>query len=254
MKRILILAAVALILFGCGPRGCRKAADADINTTAMTQEKEPMFDIVTSEGTMRIKLYDKTPKHKENFIKLVKEHYYDSLRFHRVIEGFMIQTGDPYSRDTADINLWGQGGPGYTVPAEFVNEYWHKKGAIAAARKGDLANPMKSSSGSQFYIVHDENNCLHLDGQYTIFGEVVEGLEVIDAIAGMPTDHYDRPVYDIFILEVKPVVSEEEAVVVDSAAVAAADSAEVAAEVSAEDEAPAEGVSGEVSAEDAKAE
>ena len=143
-------------------------------------------------------------------MKLVNEKFYDGVRFHRVIEGFMIQTGDPYSRDTAKINLWGQGGPDYTVPAEFVNEYWHKKGALAAARRGDMANPTKASSGSQFYIVHDENACLHLDGQYSIFGEVVEGLEVIDRIATVDTDPYDRPLEDIFINRITPVVVEPE--------------------------------------------
>ncbi len=131
MKRIIILAALALTLISCGPRGGRKAADAQADSTATAMEQkmneEPLFDIVTSEGTMRIKLYNKTPKHRENFKKLVKEHYYDGIRFHRVIEGFMIQAGDPYSRDTAKIDLWGQGGPGYTVPAEFESQYWHKE-------------------------------------------------------------------------------------------------------------------------------
>ena len=170
--------------------------------------QEPEFDIVTSLGTMRVKLYSKTPLHRDNFKKLVDEKYYDSLRFHRVIEGFMIQTGDPYSRDTANINMWGQGGPGYTIPAEFVNEYWHKKGALAAARRGDMANPKKASSGSQFYIVHDENACLHLDGQYTIFGEVTEGLEVIDRIATVAVDRYDRPYEDVFIERIVPILPE----------------------------------------------
>jgi peptidyl-prolyl cis-trans isomerase B (cyclophilin B) len=90
------------------------------------------------------------------------------------------------------------------VPAEFVSQYWHKKGAIAAARKGDMANPTKASSGSQFYIVHDENSCLHLDGQYSIFGEVTEGLDVIDRIAAVPTDYYDRPLEDVMIISIKP--------------------------------------------------
>jgi cyclophilin family peptidyl-prolyl cis-trans isomerase len=170
--------------------------------------EEPEFDIVTSKGTMRIKLYSLTPKHRDNFVKLVNEKYYDGVRFHRVIEGFMIQTGDPYSRDTAKVDLWGQGGPDYTVPAEFVNQYWHKKGAIAAARKGDLANPKKASSGSQFYIVHDENACLHLDGQYSIFGEVIDGLEVIDRIATVETDYYDRPMEDVLIESIRPVITE----------------------------------------------
>ena len=215
MKRIatasIILAALIFSFSSCGPRGGRNAADAQADSTATTDtmvqkmNEEPQFDLVTSMGTMRIKLYSKTPKHRANFTKLVEEHYYDSIRFHRVIEGFMIQAGDPYSRDTSKIDLWGQGGPGYTVPAEFVNEYWHKKGAIAAARKGDMANPRKASSGSQFYIVHDENACLHLDGQYTIFGEVIDGLDVIDRIATVETDYYDRPSEDVFIKAVIPV-------------------------------------------------
>ena len=187
---------------------CRNESEKAAETSTEMDNKviaEPEFDIVTTHGTMRVKLYNKTPKHRDNFVKLVKEKYYDGIRFHRVIEGFMIQAGDPYSRDTAQIDLWGQGGPGYTVPAEFVNEYWHKKGAIAAARKGDRANPRKASSGSQFYIVHDENACLHLDGQYSIFGEVTEGLDVIDRIASVPVDGYDRPYEDVIIKEIRPV-------------------------------------------------
>jgi len=216
MKRIMILAAIAIFAASCGPRGGKtegNEAQADSTATKLTEMEqkrieEPEFDIITSKGTMRVKLYSKTPKHRDNFVKLVKEKYYEGVRFHRVIEGFMIQTGDPYSRDTAKIDLWGQGGPDYTVPAEFVNEYWHKKGALAAARRGDMANPTKASSGSQFYIVHDENACLHLDGQYSIFGEVIEGLDVIDRIATVDTDRYDRPYEDVFITEIKPVYVE----------------------------------------------
>lgn len=226
MKRItsIIILAVALALTSCGPRSGRNAASEQNDSTATaTMEKkmieEPEFDIVTSKGTMRIKLYSMTPKHRDNFVKLVNEKYYDGVRFHRVIEGFMIQTGDPYSRDTAKVNLWGQGGPDYTVPAEFVNQYWHKKGAIAAARKGDLANPKKASSGSQFYIVHDENACLHLDGQYSIFGEVIDGLEVIDKIATVETDYYDRPMEDVFIESIKPVITEPETAPADTTSV-----------------------------------
>ncbi|MBO5419878.1 MAG: peptidylprolyl isomerase [Bacteroidales bacterium] len=187
------------------------------------KKEEPEFDIITTHGTMRVKLYSKTPKHRDNFVKLVKENYYDGIRFHRVIEGFMIQTGDPFSRDTSKIDSWGTGGPDYTVPAEFVNEYWHKKGALAAARKGDMANPKKASSGSQFYIVHDENACLHLDGQYSIFGEVTEGLEVIDRIAQVDVDRYDRPYEDVIITTIKPVFVEPEPQT-DSTAVSVADS------------------------------
>lgn len=226
MKHItsIIILAVALALTSCGPRSGRNAASEQNDSTATaTMEKkmieEPEFDIVTSKGTMRIKLYSMTPKHRDNFVKLVNEKYYDGVRFHRVIEGFMIQTGDPYSRDTAKVNLWGQGGPDYTVPAEFVNQYWHKKGAIAAARKGDLANPKKASSGSQFYIVHDENACLHLDGQYSIFGEVIDGLEVIDKIATVETDYYDRPMEDVFIESIKPVITEPETAPADTTSV-----------------------------------
>lgn len=205
----------------CSSKGQQEAAENENTEMENTKINEPEFDIVTTHGTMRVKLYDKTPKHRDNFKKLVAEKYYDDIRFHRVIEGFMIQAGDPYSRDTSKIDLWGQGGPDYTVPAEFVNEYWHKKGAIAAARKGDMANPKKASSGSQFYIVHDENACLHLDGQYSIFGEVIDGVEVIDKIAAVPVDRMDRPYEDVKIITVKPVVVEPEVPVQVDSAVAA---------------------------------
>ena len=211
MKRIIILAAAVLAMVSCGPRAGKNAQEENTeNTMENTMIQEPEFDIVTTHGTMRVKLYSKTPKHRDNFVKLVKENYYDGIRFHRVIEGFMIQTGDPFSRDTTLINKWGQGGPDYTIPAEFVSEYWHKKGALAAARKGDMANPTKASSGSQFYIVHDENACLHLDGQYSIFGEVIDGLNIIDKIAIVPTDMYDRPYEDVIIKTIKPVIVEPE--------------------------------------------
>lgn len=212
MKRIIffsiIMAMTALASVSCSSCSSGNQQEADVNeTTEMenTQIAEPEYDIVTTHGTMRVKLYSKTPKHRDNFKKLAAEKYYDGIRFHRVIEGFMIQAGDPYSRDTSKIDMWGQGGPDYTVPAEFVNEYWHKKGALAAARKGDMANPKKASSGSQFYIVHDENACLHLDGQYSIFGEVIDGLNVIDKIAVVPTDMYDRPYEDVIIQTIVPV-------------------------------------------------
>ena len=137
--------------------------EQQIDSTALMLKLEPEFYIETTEGTIKVKLYSKTPKHRDNFCKLVAEHYYDSLLFHRVINGFMIQTGDPLTKDTSKVELYGTGGPDYTIPAEFVNEYYHKKGALAAARRGDTANPRKSSSGSQFYIVQYEMGCLHLD-------------------------------------------------------------------------------------------
>lgn len=216
MKRIILITAVlatmASATISCGSFGGKKKASEteldDSTKTAMEMERmrkeEPEFIMETTHGTMKIKLYSKTPLHRENFTNLVAENYYDGIRFHRVIEGFMIQTGDPLSRDTSMINSWGTGGPDKTVPAEFIAEYGHKKGAIAAARKGDMANPKKASSGSQFYIVHDPNTCIHLDGQYTVFGEVTEGLEVIDAIATVATDRYDRPYEDVMILSIKP--------------------------------------------------
>lgn len=225
MKRILFVMALAAgVSISCGQNTDKKAneitEETKINVENMEIKKNetPEFDIVTTHGTMRIRLYDKTPLHRDNFIKLVSEKYYDGIRFHRVIEGFMIQTGDPYSRDTALINKWGTGGPDYTVPAEFVDEYHHKKGALAAARKGDLANPKKASSGSQFYIVHDPENCAHLDGQYTIFGEVISGLAVIDNIATTDTDRYDRPYDDIIITTISPVIEFEPQAVMPSPA------------------------------------
>jgi cyclophilin family peptidyl-prolyl cis-trans isomerase len=221
MKRIaFIISIAAAMTASCGQNTEKKADDTSQkpdDTTSITMEiktenmemkkiEQPEFDIVTTHGTMRIRLYDKTPLHRDNFVKLAAEKYYDGIRFHRVIEGFMIQTGDPYSRDTAMINKWGTGGPEYTIPAEFIEEYHHKKGALAAARKGDLANPRKASSGSQFYIVHDPENCAHLDGQYSIFGEVISGLEIIDKIATVDTDRYDRPYEDVIINTIKPVI------------------------------------------------
>ena len=205
---IMATAAVSFNSCSCN-RGSKEVEPDDSTKLALEMERklreEPEFEMVTSHGTMKIRLYGKTPQHRDNFVKLVAEKYYDGMRFHRVIEGFMIQGGDPFSRDTSMINSWGTGGPNYTIPAEFVSEYRHKKGAIAAARKGDMANPRKASSGSQFYIVQDEYGCSHLDGQYTIFGEVFEGLEVIDRIAAVATDRYDRPYEDVMIVSVKQI-------------------------------------------------
>ena len=205
-----IMASVAGSFVSCSCNRGKEEVEMDDSTkTALEMERkrmeEPEFEIKTTHGTMKLRLYSKTPKHRDNFVKLVAENYYDSLRFHRVIDGFMIQGGDPFSRDTALINRWGTGGPDYTIPAEFVPEYRHKKGALAAARKGDMANPTKASSGSQFYIVQDEFGCSHLDGDYTVYGEVYEGLEVIDAIASVATDYQNRPREDVMIISIKPI-------------------------------------------------
>lgn len=168
--------------------------------------EEPIFEIHTTEGTITVLLYKDTPLHRDNFVKLASRRFYDDILFHRVIYGFMIQTGDPLTKDPANKNAYGSGGPGYTIPAEFVAAHTHKKGAIAAARIGDVANPRKESSGSQFYIVQDPRTCAQLDGEYTVFGETIDGLDVIDRIASMPTDAKDRPVKDVRIISITPVI------------------------------------------------
>ena len=161
--------------------------------------------IQTTLGDITVRLYDETPLHRDNFVKLVKEGYYDGTLFHRVIQNFMIQGGDPDSKGAPAGKQLGTGGPGYTIPAEILPQFSHKKGALAAARKGDKANPNRESSGSQFYFVEDEKGCSHLDGQYTIFGETIEGLDVIDAIAAEPvTAPKNAPVNPIKIISVMP--------------------------------------------------
>ena len=187
--------------------------------------------IITSYGNIQIHLYKNTPLHKANFLKLAKAHYFDSTEFHRVIEGFMIQGGDPYSKMPDKQDSIGEGGPDYELKAEFRPEYFHKRGVIAAARNGDDVNPERKSSGCQFYIVQgkiypsDSSLAKHLkrvregikdnafdwtaeqkkvyaekggtpwlDKQYTVFGEVVSGIEVVDAIAKAKKDSKDRPV------------------------------------------------------------
>lgn len=245
--------------------------------TGCAQKTDHLVTIKTRYGDMVAILYDETPKHKENFIKLAKEHYYDSLLFHRAIQGFMIQGGDPDSRTASHSKRLGNGGPGYTLPAEFHPKFFHERGALSAARLSDAMNPEKASSGSQFYIVqgtkhresqirldqqkftralqqffqNPENKSYYdsintffrsgdekgyeayiaglkpviekqlgislekelspelvkayttvggtpqLDGQYTVFGKVIKGLEVIDKIAAQPRDPNDRPLEDV---------------------------------------------------------
>ena len=184
-----------------------KTAKADTISAANYKDRlpqEPIFDIVTSMGTIRVKLYKDTPKHRDNFARLAVTHYYDDVLFHRVINGFMIQGGDPYTRDTSRVEEWGEGGPGYTIDAEIVPAHRHLRGALAAARRGNLANPMKESSGSQFYLVQDSTNCKHLNGEYTVFGETIGGLNVIDRIARVQTDRLDRPVRPVVIRRIRP--------------------------------------------------
>ncbi|MCF8383486.1 MAG: peptidylprolyl isomerase [Chlorobium sp.] len=150
------------------------------------------FIIETTLGNITVSLYDDTPLHRDNFKKLVTENYYDGIRFHRVIRDFMIQTGDPLSRHDEKRALHGTGGPSYRIPAEI--RHANKKGTLAAARDN---NPEKASSGSQFYINHTDND--YLDGQYTVFGVVETGLDVVDAIAAVETDFNDNPLSPVTI-------------------------------------------------------
>lgn len=191
MKKLLL--PFLLIAIGVSASFIWKKAPA--KSTALPK-KDYVVTIKTSFGDMVILLSDKTPKHKANFVKLAKEGYYNGTTFHRVIKDFMIQGGDPNSKDSIPYND-GQGGPGYTVDAEFVPELKHVKGALAAARTGDQINPKKASSGSQFYIVQNQNGTPFLDGNYTVYGQVIKGLDVIDKIATVQKGAGDRPVQDV---------------------------------------------------------
>lgn len=156
-----------------------------IQLVAQTEKPEQLAVIHTTKGDITVKLYNDTPLHRDNFIKLVNEGWYEGSPFHRVIKNFMIQGG--HNKD-------GKVDPGYTIDAEILPNHTHKKGVLAAARLGDQVNPQKKSSGCQFYIVHNQNGTPHLDGGYTIFGEVIMGLDVVDNIAAVPTGRGDVPV------------------------------------------------------------
>ena len=205
---------------------------------AMAQSRQVVLE--TTEGKIVLTLFDDTPRHRDNFLRLVNEQFYDSLLFHRVIKNFMIQGGDPDSRHAEPGVTLGEGSTDSTIVAEFYDAeghllHPHKRGAVAAARESDSENPERRSSGCQFYIVwgktyatqqlyqigdkveaqtdhhvtmtdelldlyHDVGGVPHLDGQYTVFGEVSEGLEVVDRIQKVQTDDYDRPIDDVRIL------------------------------------------------------
>lgn len=154
----------------------------------------------TSEGNIRIRLYDETPRHRDNFLRLVGEHFYDSLLFHRVIPNFMIQAGDPDSRHAEPGALVGEGDLPYKLEPEIVPGIRHRYGSVAAAREGDDVNPRHLSSACQFYIVTRKGGVPRLDDQYTVFGEVVEGMDVANRIQRQIRDDDDRPVYDVRIL------------------------------------------------------
>ena len=217
MRYSLVILTLVILISACSSR---KVASAN------TMNKEQRIKIITDSGEIVIRLYNQTPLHRDNFIKLAKQGYFDSTLFHRVINHFMIQGGDPDSKHALPGVELGNGGPAYTIPAEFDSTLFHKKGVLAAAREGDDVNPKRACSGSQFYIVQgkvftdEELNALeikrnikvpeyrrkyyrtvggtpHLDMKYTVFGEVESGLDVVDKIAKAKTDHNDRPLTDI---------------------------------------------------------
>ncbi|WP_422007369.1 peptidylprolyl isomerase [Roseivirga pacifica] len=266
LKGLFAMLMMALVVWSCGGSGSSSEGALEGNDYLVT--------IKTNLGEMKAILHDETPKHKENFVKLANEGFFDSLLFHRVIPGFMIQGGDPNSKNAQPGDRLGNGGPGYTVPAEFNDKYYHKKGALSAARQSDAVNPERESSGSQFYIVQGQvipaqslegenpmmnaaqsllqNQPQHplsiefytafqaggdaayiakvkekkdelaeatglkmitpkerievystiggspwLDEQYTVFGQVISGLDVVDAIAAVQTNSADRPSQDV---------------------------------------------------------
>jgi len=212
-------------------------AFAQKDSTIRKKDRKRDVELITSYGNIILRLSDSTPLHRDNFLKLVKTGYYDGVLFHRVIQNFMIQSGDPNSKTTQPGEPLGNGGPGYTVPAEFKTSLFHKKGTLAAARMGDNVNPQKASSGSQFYIVQGKvftdagldsletfrlngrkipqeqreiyktlGGVPHLDQGYTVFGEVVKGMDVLDKIAATVTSKgqdRDRPIEDIRIIKAK---------------------------------------------------
>ena len=269
---------ILLIILACSAVACKSGQKKDGN-----MEKETVLKIETSLGDIKVKLYNETPKHRDNFIKLAKDGTYNGTLFHRVIKDFMVQAGDPESKNAPKGKMLGSGDVGYTVPAEFVYpKYFHKKGALSAARQGDEVNPKKESSGCQFYIVtgkvfndstllnmeqqknqnkvteafnalaqkhmkeiykmrkaNDQDGLYalqdtlfiqaeaeaakqpdfhftpeqikayttvggtpHLDGEYTVFGEVVEGMDIVDKIQQVKTDRSDRPEEDVKIINV----------------------------------------------------
>lgn len=194
--------------------------------SACNTDPHTYAEIDTEYGKMKVMLYNETPQHRDNFIKLANEGFYDDLLFHRVMKNFMIQGGDPDSKDAAPGAMLGQGGPGYTIPAEIIDTLLHKKGALAGARLPDQVNPKKESSGSQFYVVQGRTytgpeldrmekqknmtftpaerevyatigGTPFLDRDYTVFGEVIEGFDVIDKIVGVAADRANRPAQDI---------------------------------------------------------
>lgn len=238
MKRIfyscIVLSIIALASCSSPKKVKTEDASATTGATEQTSSKnntQMMTKVLfkTTFGDITVALYDDTPQHKANFIKLVNDKFYDGVLFHRIIKGFMIQGGDPNSKTAKAGQRLGDGDVGYTIPAEFVAGHYHKRGALAAAREPDQVNPQKASSGCQFYIVdgtvydNDKMTLIAkrtgktfspeqvqayttvggapwLDGDYTVFGEVIKGMDVVDKIAGQQKDGNDRPLEDIKII------------------------------------------------------
>ena len=227
-KLLLLIAAVWLVMMAA-------AQPPDIKLKKKDRKRD--VELITTKGTILLRLSDSTPVHRDNFLRLVKSHFYDSVLFHRVIQNFMIQAGDPKSKQAAAGQPLGNGGLGYTLPAEFRATLFHKKGVLAAAREGDGVNPEKRSSATQFYIVQGKTftdagldsvetyrlkgrkipsdqralyktigGTPHLDQNYTVFGEVIKGLNVVDSIAAVPTSKAadrDRPIADVRIVKAR---------------------------------------------------
>lgn len=230
MLKWLLAGSMLALVFSCNPRLANGLRKKDLHKD---------IEMTTSKGVILLRLSDSTPLHRDNFLLLVKKGYYDSLLFHRVIQRFMIQSGDPDSRNGhpgKPMSQGGDGGPGYTIPAEFHPSLFHKRGVLAAARNNDDVNPLRASSGSQFYIVQGRRftdagldsvetfrlkgrkipeaqravyktigGAPHLDQAYTVFGEVISGMEVVDSIAASPTSGppLDRPLKDVRILKMR---------------------------------------------------
>ena len=238
MKKALVycIALSVIVLTSCSsPKKVKTESASDtpetVEKSTPNQNTQAMTKVLlkTTFGDITFALYDDTPQHRDNFRKLVNEKFYDGVLFHRIIQGFMIQGGDPDSKTAKPGQRLGSGDVGYTIPAEFVPAHFHKRGAVCAARMGDNVNPQKASSGCQFYIVdgtvydNDKLNMIaqrtgkiftpeqvqayttvggapFLDGDYTVFGEVISGMEVVDKIASQQKDGADRPLEDIKII------------------------------------------------------
>lgn len=174
-----------------------------IAVMAGKKSKRVLVEMETTMGTIEVVLYNETPAHRDNFVKLVRQGFYDGLLFHRVIRGFMIQSGDPDSRDAAPGQKLGEGEAGPWLDAEILPWLFHKKGSLAAARESDDVNPDMMSSSSQFYIALGHFS--HLDGKYTVFGEVTRGLDIAEKIQTVATDPNDRPLEDVRITRARVV-------------------------------------------------